>query len=82
MKLTSLNQLGTMGTRVALPRPRGPSLPLRLWHAFLGRYRARRDYRNLLDMPDHMLRDVGLERFQVRAEMQRMESDVFWWFKP
>lgn len=54
----------------ALSRNRG--LSLRDWlYAFVGRIaisaRKRRDYRILMEMDDHLLKDIGVTRDQVMA---------------
>lgn len=38
-------------------------------HAAAARRRARREYRHLLDCEDHVLKDIGLSRIDLRAAL-------------
>ncbi len=71
-------------TQLGLPRPPALSLPEPLgWRQRLSRAVAERLYRaamrrkvlvefdQMMAMPDHMLRDIGLTRDQIRADRHR-----------
>ena len=70
---------GAIGTANASYRPRQPVSRLGL---FLERRRERarilRDCDRLMDLPDHILRDIGLNRYRVAAERQRVRNQLFW----
>ena len=55
---------------VPLRLPRLPLPPLARWR------RIRRERQQLLDLDEHMLRDVGLTRAQARQEASRPFWDV------
>lgn len=60
--------LSALPASLGLPRLRLPSMA-RWW-------RIRRERRQLLELDDHMLRDVGLTRAQARREAARPFWDV------
>ena len=45
---------------------------IRTVRKFRKNYQMRRDYKHLLEMPEHMLDDVGLTRSQVEAARRRI----------
>jgi uncharacterized protein YjiS (DUF1127 family) len=45
-------------------------------HRLLALFAARRERRRLAEMPDHLLRDIGLTREQANAEAGRPVWDV------
>ncbi|MEL6169967.1 MAG: DUF1127 domain-containing protein [Pseudomonadota bacterium] len=62
---------GAIGTRLTTPAGRGPSWLTRFLESIARHRKINRDYDLLLDMPDYMLHDLGLTRFEVRREKQR-----------
>ena len=42
--------------------------------------RVQRDYERLLELPDHVLKDVGLERCQLRNELKFHRGKLIWIF--
>ena len=42
-----------------------------LVHRIREYFRCRRDYRYLLELPDHLLKDIGLDRMQIQDKMRR-----------
>ncbi|MEL7027232.1 MAG: hypothetical protein AAGO57_08405 [Pseudomonadota bacterium] len=73
--MSTLN--GTIGT--ALPRP----VTTRTWAWLAWFVEARRerarilhDYDLLMDMPEYVLRDLGLNRHRIAAERRRIRNQV------
>lgn len=63
--------LATLPAIPTLPRlPRLPRPPLARW------WRIRRERQQLLELSDHMLRDIGLTRADARCEAARPFWDV------
>lgn len=44
---------------------------LRLIGHLRDHFRARRQYREIMEMPDYLFEDIGLTRWQVEAELRR-----------
>ncbi len=42
------------------------------------RSRKLRDYDRLMDMPEHLLRDVGLDHHHVAIERKKIRNQLFW----
>jgi uncharacterized protein YjiS (DUF1127 family) len=61
MTMTSVNPAHTNLTRLALRAVTVPS-------EWLGRIRERRRLMGLLDMPDYLLKDIGLQRHEISRE--------------
>lgn len=40
--------------------------------------RIQRDYERLLEMPDHVLQDIGLQRYQLAKELRAHRKQLFW----
>lgn len=62
---------GAIGTRVSVPQKRGASWMQRALAALAAHQKASRDYELLLEMSDHMLEDIGLDRSTIRKEQLR-----------
>ena len=62
---------GTIGTRVSVPQTRGTSLLRRALAALAARRKVSRDYHRLMEMSDHMLEDIGLNRSTLRKDQLR-----------
>lgn len=62
---------GAIGTRVSVPRRRGATWLWRVLAALAADQKAARDYKLLLEMSDHMLDDIGLDRSTIRKEQLR-----------
>ena len=62
---------GAIGTRVSAPQRHGANWVRRALTALAVHQKASRDYKLLLEMSDHMLDDVGLDRSIVRKEQLR-----------
>lgn len=64
---------GAIGTRFDDQPERGLNWFRRLLRAIATYEKQRRDYELLLDMPDHMLDDIGLDRSTIRKEQNRLQ---------
>lgn len=62
---------GVIGTRVSGSQKRGASWGRRALAALVAHQKANRDYDLLLEMSDHMLDDIGLDRSTIRKEQLR-----------
>ena len=62
---------GVVGSRVTLRAHAGRSWIRPIFKAIARHRKASRDYDHLLDMPDFMLNDIGLTRFDVHVERRR-----------
>jgi len=59
------------GTRPGFHRSHGRPFPVRFIGLFRDHFRARRQYRQMLEMPDYLFDDIGLSRWQIEAELRR-----------
>ncbi|MEM6635578.1 MAG: DUF1127 domain-containing protein [Pseudomonadota bacterium] len=41
--------------------------------------RVSHDYDRMIELPDHILRDIGVSRCQIEAERQRHRTSLFRW---
>ncbi len=62
---------GAVGTRVSVPHNHKTGWWRRAMAALAAHKKANRDYELLLEMPDHMLDDIGLDRSTIRREQSR-----------
>lgn len=59
------------GAGASLSAPRNRSLIKQLFEDIARHRKISRDYKLLMDMPDYMLQDIGLTRFEIRREKAR-----------
>lgn len=41
--------------------------------------RISQDYDRMIELPDHILRDIGVSRYQIEEERQRHRASLFRW---
>ncbi|MEM1074623.1 MAG: DUF1127 domain-containing protein [Pseudomonadota bacterium] len=79
MKTLATYLNGTIGSALTLSAKRpAVSWFRRAKAAIQESNRAQRDYERLLEMPDHVLRDIGLQRYQVLKELRNRRNALFW----
>ena len=70
MPVTKQTMLATRGTFAPTGRRPEASIVVTLWCSLASRLEARRSCWDVMTLPDHLLKDIGVSRYDIDAVIQ------------